>query len=681
MYLRYLISILFLLNSFAGIAQTHYVVNSIPFDPIVLNQATEISLFDDQFSDSISIGFPFTFFGNTYTSLKVSANGFVSFNDNLTNYYVASNTIPSTGAPSNSIMLTYFDLNPGTGGSINYQTQGVAPNRIFVLAYDSVHLFGSECTGVTYTGQLQLFEDSNSIEIHITNKELCPLGSWANKALEGIQNENSTIGYSVPGRNTLSPWEAFNDSWRFLLDTNDFLISGRVIADINGNCIIDSLDYGIPGQALILNNGSSYTLSDNEGAYYFDVYSGTNLIQFNTLQSDLPTAVINCPANGSYLDTIQFTDTLHSSYDFFVYPNSYCVDPRVVLTPVANLQSCDENVNHQIIFISNYGFKPMIGYTATFTFPDQLSILHTEPEFTSQIGQTLTWNFSDTLLFGEYVSIEIFDSLSCQVADSTSECFQATVESIEDCDSSNSHSEICQYSNLEFLPYKIQLLDTIPISQYVYELVEYTTDPWYTFRIELQNTYVDTCRNLIITDFLSPFFDHNAVELLSTTHSCDLINMGNGNISFILNNIQLTNSLQDPNASIVSIVFRVKSNMELTPGMSIHNLATINLSSDVSINTNYAIIEMPTNVGIPMVFDDFSIFPNPADRFIQINSINQKANRISIIDLNGRQVLTTSISKQDEIIATDQLANGVYFIEMFQDQIRIGQQKLIISHN
>ena len=56
-----------------------------PFAPQSLAAPTVISpiLLDDQLSAPINIGFTFVFFGNPYTQLLISSNGFLSFNTGL----------------------------------------------------------------------------------------------------------------------------------------------------------------------------------------------------------------------------------------------------------------------------------------------------------------------------------------------------------------------------------------------------------------------------------------------------------------------------------------------------------------------------------------------------------------------------------------------------------------------
>ena len=61
-------------------ASGQYVVTPIPYAPVACTSPTTLSLSDDQVSAAIPIGFPFLFYGNTYTDIYVSSNGFVTFN-------------------------------------------------------------------------------------------------------------------------------------------------------------------------------------------------------------------------------------------------------------------------------------------------------------------------------------------------------------------------------------------------------------------------------------------------------------------------------------------------------------------------------------------------------------------------------------------------------------------------
>jgi gliding motility-associated-like protein len=176
---------------------------------------TQVSLTDDSFTGVIDIGFPFTFYGNTYTQCLISSNDYITFD--LTNAggyspWGISAAIPSAADPVNSIMCPWQDINPGLGGAISYATVGTAPNRIFVVSYYEVPMFS--CTDLCFTNQIKLFEGTNVIETHIESKPLCP--TWnGGAAIHGLQNATGTAATVVTGRNFPTQWTATNDGYQF----------------------------------------------------------------------------------------------------------------------------------------------------------------------------------------------------------------------------------------------------------------------------------------------------------------------------------------------------------------------------------------------------------------------------------------------------------------------------------
>jgi hypothetical protein len=110
------------------LADTFYVRGSTVFLPTVMesygettpynwldatNGGTIVAQGDDTFQ-YVSMPFPFNFYGNTYTGVNVSSNGFVSFGAGYSNY--RNSCIPSTDPPNNAIYAFWTDLIP-TGGS------------------------------------------------------------------------------------------------------------------------------------------------------------------------------------------------------------------------------------------------------------------------------------------------------------------------------------------------------------------------------------------------------------------------------------------------------------------------------------------------------------------------------------------------------------------------------------
>jgi|GEM_PF-1292790 len=177
------------------------------FTPIdISGTGTSVTLGDDDFSSAFPINFSFEYFGSPKTQFYISSNGFITFqNEEYSEQYIAfSNT----------------DLDPSEGGTIMYHTVGTAPNRILVVDFTDVPYYGSLNPDVTT--QLQLFETTNSIEIHslkINEPE-------DDVNTQGVFSDFSDV--TVPGRDN-QVWSAMNDFVSFT-PTNSI---------VNDNCGID----------------------------------------------------------------------------------------------------------------------------------------------------------------------------------------------------------------------------------------------------------------------------------------------------------------------------------------------------------------------------------------------------------------------------------------------------------
>jgi gliding motility-associated-like protein len=203
-------------NAGGGQAIGPYNVQTIPYSPDPFNSGTAINLSDDAVSSAQNIGFPFCFFGNTYTQFYIGSNGWISFSAGQTTAFTSA-TIPSAAAnvPKNCIMAPWQDWHPGTGPNvgnyIRYQVYGTAPNRRLVVSWNAVPMFS--CTTTYGTFQIKIYETTNVVETHIQNKPNCL--AWAQgTATHGLHNQPGTIGVIIPGRNS-TQWTTTNEGYRF----------------------------------------------------------------------------------------------------------------------------------------------------------------------------------------------------------------------------------------------------------------------------------------------------------------------------------------------------------------------------------------------------------------------------------------------------------------------------------
>ena len=132
------------------------------FTPLTDATAVTSLADDDALSGSLPVGFDFTFYGTTYSTLKASSNGFLTFNPAHTDPDLYENEIAGTSL-THAIMPFWDDLDGSTtGAQASYKVTGSSPNRVYTfewLTFESVEGAGK------ISFQVSLHETSNMIEL------------------------------------------------------------------------------------------------------------------------------------------------------------------------------------------------------------------------------------------------------------------------------------------------------------------------------------------------------------------------------------------------------------------------------------------------------------------------------------------------------------------------------------
>lgn len=166
--------------------------------------------------DNIPIPFTFYYYGNPYSTVNISSNGWVSMGNTSSTTTGLGFVLPNASAPNNTVHGVTANLTLMASGTLEYYTDGTAPNRVFVISYQSVPFTSG---GGTTTFQIHLYETSNIVEIHTT--------SCTNTTLpkaQGVENSTGTVAAVVTGRNNTTNWSGtgFTNGYRFTPDIINF---------------------------------------------------------------------------------------------------------------------------------------------------------------------------------------------------------------------------------------------------------------------------------------------------------------------------------------------------------------------------------------------------------------------------------------------------------------------------
>lgn len=150
---------------------------------------TDLQLTDNGVSGPQAINFPFRFYGQSYETVFVGANGVLGFATNgLTS--TDNTSLPNSTVP-NGIICPYWDnLNPASGGSVYAGVYGQAPNRKFVASWMNVMRNSS---AVPLTFQAILEENTQQIVLQYLDVRPETTRGGGKRATVGIESPDGSI--------------------------------------------------------------------------------------------------------------------------------------------------------------------------------------------------------------------------------------------------------------------------------------------------------------------------------------------------------------------------------------------------------------------------------------------------------------------------------------------------------
>ena len=150
---------------------------------------------DDDNAFPVEIGFPFTFYGQTFTQAAVGTNGHVYFQD----AYLGLSNVCIPGTPSYDVtenfIAAYWNDLVIEPGNVYTQTLGSAPNRRFVVQFQDVVFYDCEdTTEPNLSFEVILSEADGSILLqYLSAVDDCSYYDYGEDATVGIQRD-PTLG-------------------------------------------------------------------------------------------------------------------------------------------------------------------------------------------------------------------------------------------------------------------------------------------------------------------------------------------------------------------------------------------------------------------------------------------------------------------------------------------------------
>ncbi len=156
----------------------------------ISSTGTQFSLGDDQTTGPINLGFAFDYYGNSYSTIRVSSNGFMTFQNTSASGCCTGEILGDgnlNGDPGNLIAGLWEDLdtNGNSTGSMYY----TATASEFIVGFYDVHHFPS---GNPVTFEMILHQGSNDIELQYGR-----VSNEGGNHTIGITNNDDTIALQL----------------------------------------------------------------------------------------------------------------------------------------------------------------------------------------------------------------------------------------------------------------------------------------------------------------------------------------------------------------------------------------------------------------------------------------------------------------------------------------------------
>jgi hypothetical protein len=375
-------------------------------------------------------------------------------------------------------------------------------------------------------------------------------------------------------------------------------LSGVVFADLNGDCVQDAEDLGLPYRVVQITPGNNYQLTDASGSYATELFYGD--YSLNTSAAGYDAICPTLPANFS-INAGTPSATINVAMD----PQ---FGPDVSVHLSAGIHRPGFPVSYTIT-VNNQGPFPFtdltldLGYATNFTVNDDGGATPIVP------GQ-LQWAIPDLAGFSMttytvWLQIPPIPSLTGTVVTGV-----ATVSgSVPDADPAND-TYITNSTIVNAYDPNDKLVQTSSgLSESLFFIDQ---DIWVDYTIRFQNTGTAEAVNVYLLDTIAADFDLGSLQILGASHAFEASIKPGRVLRFDFPNIMLPDSTADLEGSQGFASFRLRTDGIPEMGTMLVNAADIFFDFNDPIRTNDAELLVDVSVGLTEGTNNALLtYPNP----------------------------------------------------------------------
>ena len=425
-------------------------------------------------------------------------------------------------------------------------------------------------------------------------------------------------------------------------------VAGTSWYDVDGDCVFDPEDAGVPYSVLLFQPGSHAVLTGADGTYQFELNDGA----YSLGQSDASLIPI-CPAVqpvpfvvNDDETTIDLANGSNAPLDIAVHAGGTAARPGF------------QHFFHAIV----RNRSPQISgpVTVTMTMDSDLDYVSASPVPTDVSSNTLTWSLPAFGLFAESsfsvtMSVPVGTPLGTEVTHTVA--------------ASNTLAEGAYLNNTtnwtvlvtgSYDPNDKVARTSSGLSSTVYYLDQ---DDYIDYTIRFQNTGTDTAFTVIITDTLTEALDMTSFEQGAASHPFEVRFKAGRVVEWRFDGILLPDSTTNEPESHGLVGFRIRPELPLVPGIEIENTANIYFDFNDPVITEPSVLVAEFGTAIrELESGTITVAPVPAHDELVLRS-SGTIDRVRVRATDGREVMQLNARTKHARINLSGLISGVYLIE------------------
>jgi uncharacterized repeat protein (TIGR01451 family) len=454
-------------------------------------------------------------------------------------------------------------------------------------------------------------------------------------------------------------------------------IAGTIFNDLNGNCIQDAGEPGIP-KVQVGCSGIGYTYTDANGHYSFIVPAGSytiseTLLSYLSLPACQPNNIPVATAAGSgCIHTINFANAALPVHDLHISTWNYSRSVPGNTYTQALILTNDGSINEDtsVVHYKTDGqfFTPAFTPSGIFTGASNL--------YSAGSGML------DSLVPGASQVFYLGFPVPGDIPLNTSVVFKDTIAYnnvmgnwLTDNTPANNVSTL---TNQVGTPYDPNFKSVSPQGSGPTGIISYT-DSVLEYMVHFQNVGTAAAQNVVVVDTLDDNLDWTSLKPVYQSAPCKILVSQSGSrkvAKFTFNNINLPPQIVNDLSSNGMFTYTIKTRPGLALGSTFRNKASVYFDFNAPIVTNSTINTLgsvPSSVVTTTVPDDshsFTIYPNPAGNSFNaiINNNAAATGKLSVADVSGKLLIVKAIDLQKggQTISADvsMLTPGIYFVTL-----------------